>query len=234
MSKRNAKSLIKESDVRRMKRLAGLIKDDSDMDDDLLTESSEIPGVAPSAPSGASAPKAGPESPVLQEVEEDEDLEEDDEEIGLEDDEPDGDEEFGGVADGSHEEPDGDEVGSLGGGMGAGSPDQKQIADALRVIGQACGITVEIEGDVGASAPVGDDMGTDLSEPGDEMGTQPPAEGESFDTGMPEETDEFGDNQDLSREQQKMLAEIFARTSKQIMDSIKKNKTNKKPVAKKK
>jgi len=227
MSKKNAKSLIKESDIRRMKRLAGLIKDDSDLDDELLTENFEVPGKAPSAPSGVSAPVSGPDSSILQE--EDEEDFEDDEEFDeeLEDDEE-FDSEFDGVADTSHEEPDGDEVGSFGGG-----PDQKQIADALKVIGQACGITVEIEGDTNSSVP-GDDLETDLSEPGDdmEMETEEPVEGESLDTDMPE-AGEFGDD-DLSTEQQKMLAEIFAKTSKQIMDSIKKNKINKKPVTKKK
>lgn len=233
MAKKTKKMLIESADVLKLKRLAGLSRDDSDLDEYnyLIKETSEIPGSPVSAPEGSVATKSGEETPVLQEKDEELEDEMDDEDDGdsefggMDDDEEFSDDEFDGMDSesdmGGHEEPDGDE--GLGMGAGGGS-DKMAIANALKTIGQALGITVEVEGE-------GSDTGAPI--PGDEMGTEPPAgeemtptetpiEGESMGTGAPAPGDQFGDEDpELSRDQQKMLAEIFSRASKKIMESLK-------------
>lgn len=228
MAKKTKKMLIESADVLKLQRLAGLSKDDSDLDEYnyLIKETSEIPGSPVSAPEGSMATKSGEETPVLQE--EDEELEdemEDDEDSefgGMDDDEEFSDDEFEDMdseSDVGGPEPDGDE----GLGMGAGGADKMAIANALKTIGQALGITVEVEGEGSATdAPIpGDEMSTEPPA-GEEMAqTETPAGGETMDTGAPMPGGEFGGEDDLSDEQQKMLAEIFSRASKKIMDSLK-------------
>lgn len=230
--KMEKRQLISEVEVKRLKRLAGMIDDNTDVeDDDLLMESSEVPGRPNTqTPRGAGPAVSGQENPVLNE-EEEEEVESVDggSESGLEDDSEVG--EFGDFDNdqeaGDHPEPDADNAGGLG---ASGASDKMAIANKMKELGELLGFEFEIQGSGSAGMPeMGDEMGTDLPEEGDSMGSGMPEDVGSSEAGSP--VPGMGEDDDLTMEQQKMLAEIFAKTSKQIMDSIKKSQS-KKPVAK--
>jgi hypothetical protein len=88
-----------------------------------------------------------------------------------------------------------------------------EVAKALETIARALGFDVEIDGS-------GDGMGEDLSMEDPAIEEAPVDSGMESDPGM---SDEFGDDS-LDDDQNKMLAEIFAKTSKQIMSKIKSKK----------
>lgn len=183
--KKTARKLIKESDIRKMQVLAGLIDDDSDLAGSrLLTESTDD----------------GSYEQVIKE-EEDED-----------EDEGFGDEETDDVEDegfGEDEGEDLDEEEDLDSmpeaspmGAGVGDKDSK-IRQIFQLLSDVLGVEVEIDGA----------DGTDVEEPA-ELGAEEHPE---------PDTDNMGGD-DLSAENQRMLAEIFQKTSKQIMSSLQKKK----------
>lgn len=197
MGKKTKKTLVSESTVKRMQRLAGMIEDDEDLE--IINESFDTT----SGPSAPSAPSAGPgrsEEVVQENDEEDYDMdddegdefEEDDEDYSLDDDTSD---DFDAVPESPVESP-------VGGGMGG----DMNVAKALETLAKALGFDVEIDGSDGS------DMGG--------MGDELPMDSESS---MEDMGGEFGDDS-LDDEQNKMLAEIFAKTSKQIMSKIKSKK----------
>lgn len=238
--KMEKRQLISEVEVKRLKRLAGMIDDNTDVeDDDLLMESSEVPGRPNTqTPRGAGPAVSGQENPVLNEEEKEEVESVDDGSAESDDDEEVG--EFGDYETSSTDMP--EAGGSLSSG-GSGDSKRARAVEAFKTftefVGEQLGITIEVEGE-------GDSMDSGMPEMGDEMGTDLPEEGDSMDSGMPEDVGSseagspmpgMGEDDDLTMEQQKMLAEIFAKTSKQIMDSIKKSQVKKvapKTVQKKK
>lgn len=210
MGKKVKKNLVSENVVKKMQRLAGLIDDNEDLE--MIKESFDVSS-GPSAPTG---PSAGPgrSEEVVQEADEEYDMDDDEEDYDMEDDDLGTEDDDLGMDEGegldAEEDFSAESDLPVGGGASGGN---MEVARALETIAKALGFDVEIDGSSGG------DMGMDSPEE--------PVEGDMMDS--PEEPDmgmdnsEFGDDS-LDDEQNKMLAEIFAKTSKQIMSKIKTKK----------
>jgi hypothetical protein len=226
MGKKVNKRLVSESVVKKMQRLAGMIEDDTDLFEEdsrkVIKEQFDTTS-GPSAPTGAASMPGNSEN-VVQEADDDFEDEE------YEDDDGDEDDGFGGDSFDDEAANDDEEV-DLGGesDLGAssapslGGGGNLQAAELLQQLAKLLGLDVEIEGANDDSEMAG--PGSDL--PLDDTSSDPSAN--PMDSGMGE-MDEMGaesNNGTLDVDQQRMLAEIFAKTSKQIMSQIK-NKPKKK------
>lgn len=213
MGKKVNKRLVSESVVKKMQRLAGMIEDDTDLFDEnpkkVIKEQFDTTS-GPSAPAGATSMPGNSEN-VVQEADDDDFDDEDD----------DGDE--GGFGEDSYEDDD-EEVDfesesdpGLESGLGASSAPagNLQAAELLQQLAKLLGLDVEIEGGAGS----------EMAGPGSDLPSEPPVD--EFSDPSADPMDGMSEEETLDVEQQKMLAEIFAKTSKQIMSQVK-NKSKKK------